>query len=302
MVRRRGLRDQVGAVLEQTAAEVAMLPEGALSALGPVLSQAEAELSRDLLRWLRTVEDGEMRFTAQRYRQALVQLRAALRTMRGLSPALYQSLAMVGHAAGELSMGHLARQAERFSMIFEGSIRPLPIGPASVLAKGDRLLLRHFRASAEAYGDWAVRSIQRELAVGMVRGETFAEMTRRVQRLSPTAQQVAGMVKGPAMTAEDMARSLTQRIRSRGELIVRTEAINAYNVHAENGLLQAAAEDPGWLKRWDATLDARGCLRCRRLDGVVRGTDKEFPGGVRHPPLHPRCRCCLTPWRKEWDK
>lgn len=27
-----------------------------------------------------------------------------------------------------------------------------------------------------------------------------------------------------------------------------------------------------------------------------------FPGGHRHPPAHPNCRCALVAWRREWDE
>jgi SPP1 gp7 family putative phage head morphogenesis protein len=270
--------------------------------MGAVFQQAEAELSRDLARWLRTVENGAERFTAQRLRVALVQMRGAMRRLRGTSDALFDVLSDVNARSGPLAMGHLARQVERFSMLFEGSIRPLPIAPAAVIARGDRLLLRQFKASAARYGDWAVTEIQRQLAVGVVRGETFHELTKRLQRLSPTARNVAGMVQGAGQTADDIARALTQRIRNRAELIVRTEATNAYNAHAHDGLVEAVAEDPDFLMRWDAANDSRLCPLCRELDGKTAPVDGDFGRGVKHPPLHPNCRCALTPWHKAWGE
>jgi SPP1 gp7 family putative phage head morphogenesis protein len=302
VVRRRDIRGQVQAVLEQIAAEVATLPGPALRSLAPVLLQAEEEVARDLARWLRSVPDGEARFTAQAYRNALAQLRGAIRTARGLSPALFRALEQAHRTAGPLALGHLTREVERFSSLFEHSIRPIPIRAAAVLARGDALLIRHYQQSAAAYGKWATAEIERELAVGVVRGETFRQLTRRLQRIRPTARSVADMVTGPEQQAAHIAAGLRHRIQSRAELIVRTEAINAYNVTHLEALRQAAAEDPDYLARWDATLDRRGCELCRRLDGVTRGVGKEFPGGVKHPPRHPRCRCVLTPWHLAWGE
>lgn len=302
MARVREARALVEGLLGQISAEVSALPGPAMRAMAPILHQAEAELSRDLAKWLRTVENGEARFGAQQLRVALVQIRGAMRQMRGLNPALFDVLVQANGPAGSLALGHLARQAERFSMLFEGSLRPLPIQPAAVLARGDRLLIRRFRASSARYGEWAATEIQRQLAVGVVRGETFDQMIKRIQRLSPTARSVAGMVKGPGQTADDLARVLGERIRNRAELIVRTEVINAYNAHAYDGIAAAAEEDEGYRMRWDAAADSRLCPWCRSLDGKVAKVDEEFERGVEHPPLHPRCRCALTPWHVEWGE
>lgn len=56
------------------------------------------------------------------------------------------------------------------------------------------------------------------------------------------------------------------------------------------------------------------CVRCQAYAGRLADTDGTFPGGLsldprqrdEHaarldgPPLHPHCRCRLTPWRPEW--
>lgn len=44
---------------------------------------------------------------------------------------------------------------------------------------------------------------------------------------------------------------------------------------------------------WVAVLDPRTCPICRPLDGLTAPTPELFPQGP--PPLHPLCRCVLTP-------
>jgi hypothetical protein len=289
---------EVRELFEAVSAEIDRLPEPHLRALAPVMVQAEAELARDFTRWLRTIPGGEAKFTAQQLRVALVQLRAAMRRARGMSDALFGILQGAGEDAGHLALGHLARQAEKFGALFQGSMRALPFRPAAVLAKGDELLIRRFRSSSLRYGEHVAQDIQRQLAVGMVRGETFAQMTGRIQRLGG---HLAVAPPSEALTAgNQMAAAVMGRNRSRAEMIVRTEAVNAYNVVADEAIGEATAEDPDYLKRWDATLDQRGCLRCRALHNTLRDHGKAFPGGMQQPPAHPRCRCCLTFWHREW--
>jgi SPP1 gp7 family putative phage head morphogenesis protein len=44
---------------------------------------------------------------------------------------------------------------------------------------------------------------------------------------------------------------------------------------------------------WNAILDPRTCPICRPLDGTTAPTPDLFPSGA--PPLHPLCRCVVTP-------
>lgn len=302
MVRRRAGAQTARALLEQIAGEVAQLPGPALRAIGPVLFQAEKELAQDLAKWLRTVEDGAARFTAQQYRVALVQIRQALRTARGLNPALFNVLNAASGHAGALALGHLAREAERFSMLFEGSLRPMPIRPAAVLAEGRRALIPRFKASAARYGEYVTKDIQRELAVGVARGETFDQLTRRLMRHGGPKGMVTvrGIEGDPGAVSEHIAEGLFRRYRSRASTVVRTETINAYNVVAVDAITEAHAEDPGFMLRWDAAIDRRLCQLCRELDGKTAPVGGTFPEGYDHPPAHPCCRCATTPWHEAW--
>ena len=45
--------------------------------------------------------------------------------------------------------------------------------------------------------------------------------------------------------------------------------------------------------RWHSVLDPRTCPQCRPLNNTTASTPSSFPYGF--PPLHPRCRCIVTP-------
>jgi len=62
------------------------------------------------------------------------------------------------------------------------------------------------------------------------------------------------------------------------------------------------ANDPGYFKRWDAAIDGRTCPNCGEYNGLVVGLHDKFPLDLDHPPLHPRCRCAVVVWRKEWTE
>lgn len=295
---------EVGRVLSIIAEEAAQLPEPYVRALRPILSAAQAELARDLAAWLqRHARDGEQRFTAQRYRVALLQLGTAMRALEARVPADLQGvLRRAGHVAGDAALLHLAEEVTAFAAVFGQSVRPLQLRQAAVVARGDKMLAPRHRTSAARYGGMLVDDLRRQLALGVVRGETLAELTARLVRHGGPRGLVAlrGVVGEPGAIAEHIAEGLFARYRPWAARIVRTETLNAYNVHHLNGLEEANAEDPGYQKRWDASLDRRMCKVCGGLDAKVVELDAKFPGGHVHPPAHPNCRCALTPWRKEW--
>jgi hypothetical protein len=261
----------------------------------PVLAEAERELARDLSQWLATIANGEQRFTAREYRNALIQMRGSLARMKRLAPELYRQLERSGEVAGSLAVAHLVREVADFSLLFDGVIRHLPLEVTAIMAEGKHLLLPQFAASARRYGTDAIADIKRQLAVGVVRGETFGQLTHRLMRLTPRGAQTPDTPE-----AQLLAEGLFKGARYRAERIVRTEVIHAYDVHTEIGLREAVALDPEITQRWDATRDGRTCGLCRDLDGLVVAVGALFAGDYSGPPAHPCCRCCRTAWRADW--
>lgn len=299
-----GSRKGVRAVLDRVTNEVAALPEDSLRKLAPVLREAEREVASDLARWLRTVEDGEERFTAQRYRSLLLQLRHGRQEIewaQRVRIGTFDALRHGGKDAGSMAMRHLTEEVARFSAAFGGPA-PIDLERAGVLAKGDRLLIPRFKSSAARYAGNILDDIKRQFSIGVVRQESFWEMTNRLQRLG--RRRLVRVAKGEIGEAgevgNNIAAGLFTRYRYWGERVVRTEMINAYNQNADDGLVEMAKDDPRMLKRWDASLDYRCCIICRKLHGETVKPHENFSGGNPHPPAHCNCRCAEVAWMEHW--
>ncbi len=297
------VKREVDAVMASITEEVANLSNTRMRALAPVLAQAEHELAADLKSWLANVTDGDARFTAQRMRSALLQLRKSMATIHKVIPgAVEKTLVAQGGDAGRMAIRHLQDEVASFAAVFGHSVRPIQINQAAILAQGEKFLIPRYRSSAARYGADMTRDIRNQLAVGVARGETFHEMTDRLVRLRGPRGLVSlrGVLGEPGSIGEHIAEGLFVKYRGWAERIVRTEGIHAYNVQHLEALYDANVEDPGYQKRWDATRD-KMCDICRSLDGVIAELDAGFPPwGMKAPPAHPNCRCALTPWRPEW--
>lgn len=302
--RKRELRE-LAEVMSQIAEEARGLPGPYLRAFLPALADAQAELAAGLRHWLRNVEDGELRFTAQQFRVALLQIRGVLEQLQGRIPAEMEgTLRVAGEAAGAMGIEHLTHEVARFGAVFGHSMRPIQLNQAAIIAQKEHQLIPRFRNSANRYARGIADDIRHQLSVGMVRGETFTQMTNRLVRLGGPRGWVAlrGTLGEPGSYAEFISEGLFRKYRYWAERIVRTEAIHSYNVHHLAGLEEADREDPGYEKRWDATADRNLCDICRELDGMVVPIKADFPLVKRPaPPGHPCCMCGLTPWRKEWS-
>lgn len=280
-------RRQIFAVLDDTARSVEHLHVPTLRKILPALKQAHDELEKQLGHWL-SREDGEARFTTQRYRNALVAVRHAWATVNRLDPTIDDALWTGADAAGKLSTHNLIRELQRFEQIFEGTIRPVAIEQGAIIAEGDKLLWRRFESAASKFPHDVQQRIIDELAVSRFKGETIFEVTNRLQK------------RLPAIYAED---------RWSAERLSRTETMNAYSIYNVQGLKQLNEEDPEILSRWDGSFDWRRCRMCGSLDGQVRDVangekfvadwfTKSKRGAKHHvlsierPPGHP---CCFVP-------
>lgn len=291
-------------LLESINHEVSKLSTVGLSKLTSVLDAAEVELTRSLAAW-QALGKGDDRFTPQMYRSTLVQIRGALTHIRGpLAEGVASTLRHGGTLAAGLATQHLINEVTSWSAMFEGTIRPISIEAASVLAEGKDLVWKRFSNSAKRYAGQVGDDIHKQLAIGVVRGETVDQLTHRLAKLGGPSGLVytRGQEGSPRAKAEFISEGLFRRYRHFAERLVVTETVNAYNSFAMTGMDELEAEDPGYFKRWDAAIDKRTCTQCGRYDDLVVKLDASFPGGIKHPPLHPRCRCAVVVWRKEWDE
>ena len=110
-------------------------------------------------------------------------------------------------------------------------------------------------------------------------GEHFAETTTEIV--------ASGIAEG--RSGDRIVKDMRDRlgvVKSRAEVIVRTETLRAYNeasnsYYAQNGIDQVL---------YYATADDRSCPICAPRGGkIYKRTDIRVP-------VHPRCRCFLSPW------
>ncbi len=284
--------------------EVHELANSGLKELTEILDKAEIELIKDLAVW-KALGRGEERFTPQLYRQALTQIRGTLEHIRGPVAEKFASVLRHGGTfASQLATDHLIQEIQKFSHYFEGSIRPIPLNQTKLLAEAKRTLIPRFKTSANRYAGQVGRDIQKQLAIGVVKGETIDQLTSRLAKLGGPRGKVylRGKPGDPRAKAEYISEGLFRRYKHFAERLARTELINAYNATALDGMEELNKEDPGYMKRWDAALDRRTCVICAGLDDLVRPLDKDFAYGIPQPPAHPNCRCAQVVWRKEWKE
>lgn len=269
----------------------------------PVLKQAEREMARGLGVWVSKQAPTD-RYTVHRHRALLAQLRTAIATIeRKAGPALSDDMRTQGTKAQRIGMTQLEKLVEAGSQEFEGAIRPLRIDVAAVLTNERRTMIGQVDSSATRYGREVHDDIRNRLMLGVVRNETIDQMTSRL--LASTGMIRVFKRLGPARAMEGAAGAIFNSYRSHAETIARTEMVNAYATVQARAIREADREDPGYLKKWDAAADKRVCRWCAMLDEVTVKPNELFPRIGRfarrpHSPLHPRCRCAVVPWRREW--
>jgi SPP1 gp7 family putative phage head morphogenesis protein len=224
-------------------------------------------------------------------------VRDAISQIEKLNGPARDSLSRARRSSFNMARAHVSYQFEHFSQIFDGEFRPINIRVASNVLQGDRLLIRKHASSAARYSETAKEHIQRQIGVGIIKGESIEQMTSRLMGLGPTLDAAK------EITSEGVARGLLSLPRAQANRLVRTEVISAYNqYHIETMKDLSAQINEPVFKRWDSSLDARGCDECRGLDGEIQPEGEKFSNGIEMPPAHPNCRCTVVPWMESWGK
>lgn len=109
--------------------------------------------------------------------------------------------------------------------------------------------------------DFTVETLARTLAEGVAAGENITDLTARVRHALGDG--------------------------SRAEMIARTEVARAQTVATKDTYVENGMGGRQWLAASDAEED------CADLDGTIVAMDDDFPDG--DPPLHPNCRCAISP-------
>lgn len=180
-------------------------------------------------------------------------------------------------------------------------------------------------AANEAAGRWArlhsadlitaIRQHQRDAVRELVEeanasegGITPQELARRVREIVGLRPDQVRAVRRfrqrlqdahvpPADVARRSTRYAESQRRSRARTIARTELIFAasggqqmvWEEAVRSGQLSARRMGKVWIVTDDERLEAQ----CEALDGVVVPIREDFVPGVKHPPLHPNCRCSM---------
>jgi hypothetical protein len=135
-------------VYRQYARELERLSLDQIHKLAPVLNQAQLELKQSLKDWIRRTPDGELRWTAWKYRDARAQLLSMTQT---LQERMQARLSSASREAQRTALDHLVTEVARFSTVFDGQPQVLQLNLARILAEGRSSLVPHFKASAERY-------------------------------------------------------------------------------------------------------------------------------------------------------
>ena len=142
------------------------------------------------------------------------------------------------------------------------------------------------------------------------------------QTSATTAKEIRDTIAG-GLDANETTVDIRKRLvgefeymkRTRATVISRTETIWAWNEGAEVAYITSGVVEG---KEWLISADDRNCQWCPEMDGKTMGLGEnyfsmgsEFEGNrggkllfdyeeIRHPPLHPQCRCTLIPIVKEF--
>lgn len=308
---------------------VAGLSDAELEQLLPILAEARDQQARDLAKWLSKV-DREDKYTTAMHRQLVSSMDQSLVDMKKrLFYATKEDLQTEAKKAGSQAVAALRKAAIAGAKKFDDATTTLGLGKAQIVLDNARNLLGRHESSAARYAGRQGDEIKKQLAIGLVRGESVGSIVSRLSGVP--AIRADRMKDGDA--ADAIAENRFFKSKADAERLVRTEnvhaansaqvdALNDDNERSESGDGEKEPEldddgnpilpDPdnsdaegGWMKRWDATFDRLTCEYCEDLDGQVVGADEAFDtdydDDVQHPPLHPNCRCAVTPWREGWE-
>lgn len=295
-------RSEVVNLAEATEANVravAQRSEPEMRALASVLQAAEKETVDGLTRLVKQT-GGATTYTIHVHRAALYQIRRALDLLdHELAAAAAADLKTESLLARKTALVKLKGMIDAGNGIYRDSVTPLRLDIAGALQRVGATLMERHATSAVRYAGDVGRDIRRRLAIGLIRGETIDQLTSRLLRggeFIPALQR-----SGVELRARVAGKRMFKIYRGWAERLVATELVHAYNAQQLDGILVADEDDPGYLLKWNAANDARVCPICHAVDGKKVRPGELFPVvQVKHAPAHPRCRCSVDPWRREW--
>lgn len=240
----------------------------------PLLRRAEATLKA---RQLAMAVHGGEPMTPTIADALLGQVREA---MIALQPGMVDMLGRLAETNAKLG----ARSTVEMLALFEGSPKGAlrPIAVLEAVAAGSTVLERH-ASSVARYGQHVIGRFRDVMQEGILLGDTFDEMTRRIQKTGGAVLPTRGWA----------------------ERIVRTEGMAALNAGAHLEMVeQHATAFPDLEKKLIETFDARTAEDSYPAHGQVRPLNGFFRDGkgreYLYPPGRPNDRGVTIPWRRAW--
>ena len=230
---------------------------------------------------LRTTEDGTLRLLNRVLDQSFNRLvrRARIHMRAGYSDPAQRNLALLQEFR-QLVPAYRPDRVDAYDRV----LRTL-LGDASTRGLGVAEQLTQRMAPERPRIDVSLPLDATLAAAAQARGY----LHKHGERFATTAAEVVaqGLAEGRPIDAmvQDMRLRLGV-VKSRADVIVRTEALRAYN-EASNQYYAAQGID---LVMYYATADDRSCPFCAPRAGQIYAR-KDI-----RVPLHPRCRCYLAPW------
>ncbi len=138
----------------------------------------------------------------------------------------------------------------------------------------------------------AVASIPLE-AVRFAAEEQMRYLNRHGEEFANKASSVVeqGLIQG--WSVPRIEKQLMQELgitKMRAQVISRTASVSAGNAAMKQQYIKHGMD--GWI--WVATPDSRVCPYCTARNGQA------YDFKAFRPPIHPRCRCFSTPYKKAW--
>lgn len=238
------------------------------------------ELVERYNRALRTAEDGTLRMLNRVLDSSFKNLvrRARIQIRSGAADPAQRNLALLQEFR-QLIPAYRPDRVDAYDRIFRNLVQTANRYGLTVADELTGLVQTGPRIDVSIPIEAAVASAAQAKGFLRKHGETFA---------STAAELVTqGIVEGRSTDAivQDMRLRLGV-VKSRADVIVRTESLRAYN-DASNHYYAAQGID---LVLYYATADDRSCAFCApRAGQIYRRTEIKVP-------LHPRCRCYLAPW------
>lgn len=234
-----------------------------------LLNQSEIDLIAKLSR-------ADLTDFSQRRLRAM--LDEVLKLSKEAYKVIYENLDERLRSAAHYEVDFNAQLIEKLLPVEITLVRPA-IELISALVTSKPMQGRFIADEIKDIGVSSVKEIEGAIRIGMIEGETNADIIRRIRG-------------SKALNYKD---GILQRSRNDVERLVRT-SITHITARARDELYQA---NQSVVKAWrfTATLDRRTTVICASLDGQVFDL-----GTGPMPPRHPNCRSSSTPILKSWQE